>query len=54
MLIVFIHLLSQKTQSRDLNYMYKSMVNGYKSFRIPAIVSTNKGTLKNHCSLINY
>ncbi len=32
-------------QAKDLNFIYKNGENGYKSFRIPAIVSTNNGTL---------
>lgn len=31
--------------AKELNFIYKAGENGYKSFRIPAIVSTNNGTL---------
>ena len=44
-LLFFLNLLIQTTQSKELNYIYKSGESGYKSFRIPAIVNTNKGTL---------
>ena len=31
--------------SQDLNYIFKSGENGYNTFRIPSIVTTNKGTI---------
>lgn len=43
--LFFISLLVTSLQAKDLNFIYKNGENGYKSFRIPAIVSTNDGTL---------
>lgn len=37
--------LSEITIAQNLNFIYKSGENGYKSFRIPGIISTNNGTL---------
>jgi sialidase-1 len=43
--LLFNSLFIQNLSAKDLNFIYKSGENGYKSFRIPAIVSTNNGTL---------
>ena len=40
-LSVLISLLIQTTQSKELNYIYKSGESGYKSFRIPAMINRN-------------
>lgn len=37
--------VSEGHQSESLNYLFKSGTEGYATFRIPAIVTTNKGTV---------
>jgi len=46
-IIVLLNLicLAGKSQNKDLNYIFKSVTEGYASFRIPAIVKTNSGRL---------
>ena len=43
--MICILFLNNEIQAKELNFIYKSGENGYKSFRIPAIISTNNGTL---------
>lgn len=43
--LIFISLIIESLHAKELNFIYKAGENGYKSFRIPAIVSTNNGTL---------
>ncbi|HEX5025626.1 MAG TPA: sialidase family protein [Agriterribacter sp.] len=43
--VVILLLLSDIACGQELNHVYKSGENGYLCFRIPAIVTTNKGTL---------
>jgi sialidase-1 len=43
--MICILFLNNEIQAQGLNFIYKSGENGYKSFRIPAIVNTNNGTL---------
>jgi sialidase-1 len=59
-LIFFItfFILNQKVVSQELNHLFKSGEDGYSCFRIPAIITTNNGTLlafaearKNSCGV---
>jgi len=43
--IFFLIINSFSIYSQDLNYIFKSGENGYNTFRIPSIVTTNKGTI---------
>lgn len=43
--LIFISLIIESLYAKELNFIYKAGENGYKSFRIPAIISTNNGTL---------
>lgn len=54
-LTVFLFMLNF-TSAQSLNYLFKPGDNGYKCFRIPAVITTGKGTIlvfaegrKNHC-----
>lgn len=42
---IFVGFFALNIKAQNLNFIYKSGENGYKSFRIPAIVSTKNGTL---------
>lgn len=48
-LFLFIGMLSagatQKNQPESLNYLFQSATDGYNTFRIPALLTTSKGTL---------
>ncbi len=44
-LFIALSLITNPIFGQDLNRLFKSGENGYKCYRIPAIVTTNKGTL---------
>jgi len=44
-LLFFLITNSITIYSQDLNYIFKSGESGYNTFRIPSIVTTNKGTI---------
>ena len=45
LLIFFLITNSISIYSQDLNYIFKSGESGYNTFRIPSIITTNKGTV---------
>ena len=45
LLFIALSLITNPIFGQDLNHLFKSGENGYKCYRIPAIVTTNKGTL---------
>lgn len=44
-LVIVLSFFCGKAMARDLNYVFKAGESGYSCFRIPAIVTTNSGTL---------
>jgi sialidase-1 len=53
----FAGILNVRAQTTDFNYLFRAGESGYKCFRIPAVISTAKGTLlvfaearRNNCS----
>lgn len=45
LLVIFLLFIASSTFGQGLNPLFKSGEDGYKCYRIPAIVTTNKGTL---------
>ena len=55
-LMLFFIILTASASTQDFNYLFKAGDNGYKCFRIPAVIKTQKGSIlafaegrKNHC-----